>query len=562
MISTDFRCGLSGKPHGEILTATAVYLLWLAGAVDSLFWGIRVTFFDCQKRVSLFLDRLCERLIDPVRCERMIVILLAGYAAIWTLYGVVSHASQDIHFDMGEMVAWSDQHLLGTPKHPPFGAWLVWAWFAVMPATAWSYHLLAVLVPTVALWFAWRIAGLYLGTEKRVFGIALLTLVPFYNFHALKYNANTVLMPLWALTTWAFLRSLETQRAGWAALTGLGAAAAMLGKYWSIFLLLGLGIAGFSDPRRMRYFRSAAPLITTVMGLLLLAPHLVWLVTQKGESFEYAAAANLPTHGQGAVYVPLFFVGALAYIAVPLVLTAVAARPNGTALRDTLWPPPGPRRTILVAWLAPFLVASAAAILLKIRLVSLWTLPGMALLPVVLLSSPSVLVARRAVKVMLAIAIIFPFGMVALSPLIAFAGFYRGAEHYQDHYRLIAHAVDDAWSLHIRQPLRIVGSESDIANGIVFYFRTRPATFDIVAPWQTPWVSDDQIVQDGFAIVCPLLKLYCLQQMSTYASRTAKFATTDVTLVRHFWGVAGPAVTYRIAIIPPGSKDGSQQPQK
>ena len=176
-------------------------------------------FFDCQKQASRFLDNLFERLIDPVRCERAIVILLAGYAAIWTLYGVVSQTNQDIHFDMGEMVAWSDQLLLGTPKHPPFGAWLVWAWFKVMPATDWSYCLLAVTVPTVALWFAWRIAGLYLVPEKRVFGIVLLTLVPFYNFHALKYNANTVMMPFWALTTWAFLRSLETQRAGWAALT-------------------------------------------------------------------------------------------------------------------------------------------------------------------------------------------------------------------------------------------------------------------------------------------------------------------------------------------------------
>ena len=32
-------------------------------------------------------------------------------------------------------------------------------------------------------------------------GIAL-TLVPFYNFHALKFNANAVLTPLWAVATW------------------------------------------------------------------------------------------------------------------------------------------------------------------------------------------------------------------------------------------------------------------------------------------------------------------------------------------------------------------------
>jgi hypothetical protein len=41
------------------------------------------------------------------------------------------------------------------------------------------------LVATVALWIAWRMAGRYLPPDKRVLGLALLSLLPFYNFHAL-----------------------------------------------------------------------------------------------------------------------------------------------------------------------------------------------------------------------------------------------------------------------------------------------------------------------------------------------------------------------------------------
>ncbi len=100
-------------------------------------------------------------------------------------------------------------------------------------------------------------------------GIALLTLVPFYNFHALKFNANTVLIPFWAATTWWFLRSFETRRAGWAVLAGIGATAAMLGKYWSIFLIAGLGVAALSDSRRGAYFRSPAPWLTIAVGVVL-----------------------------------------------------------------------------------------------------------------------------------------------------------------------------------------------------------------------------------------------------------------------------------------------------
>src|SRR6202521_825495 len=71
------------------------------------------------------LGRLLDALSDPTRRNRAVVIVLAAYCAIWTVYAVLAKASQDIHFDMGEMVAWSREVGLGTPKNPPLPAWLV-----------------------------------------------------------------------------------------------------------------------------------------------------------------------------------------------------------------------------------------------------------------------------------------------------------------------------------------------------------------------------------------------------------------------------------------------------
>ena len=84
-------------------------------------------------------------------------------------------------------------------------------WFSVFPVAEWSYYLLAMLMPAIALWIVWRLSADYLDIEKRVIGLALLMLVPFFNFHALKFNVNTVLMPLWAATTLWFLRSYQTR---------------------------------------------------------------------------------------------------------------------------------------------------------------------------------------------------------------------------------------------------------------------------------------------------------------------------------------------------------------
>jgi hypothetical protein len=62
---------------------------------------------------------LFEALIDPACCERVMLLLFGGYAATWSIYAAIAKSSQDIHPDMGEIVAWSREAGIGTPKHPP-----------------------------------------------------------------------------------------------------------------------------------------------------------------------------------------------------------------------------------------------------------------------------------------------------------------------------------------------------------------------------------------------------------------------------------------------------------
>jgi hypothetical protein len=496
-------------------------------------------------------QRLFDALVDPARCERTMALLLAGYAAIWTLYGSVARSTQDIHYDMGEMFAWSHQVGLSAPSQPPLGAWLVRAWFAVMPAEPWAYYLFAMILPTAAIWIAWRVAAHYLTAEKRVVGIVLLTFVPFYNFHALKFNANTVLLPLWAATTWWFLRSFETRRPGWAVLTGIGAAAAMLGKYWSFSLLAGLGLAAITDPRRSAYFRSPAPWLTIAIGAIALTPHVAWLIAHNFPTVSFAFEVHGGTFATAAASSPRFIIGVLGYIAAPVVLSLLATHPSVTAIGDTLWPASVERRFVVVAFAAPPLFAALAAIPLRVDLHALWEMSAMTLLPVVLLSSPLVTVARDAAVRLLALAIVFPLAMVAVSPAIAFLIHREGLPDYQAHYRLIAQAVERAWHGRTDKPLRIVGSYRIGADGTNFYFAERPSTFDITNPARTPWVDEDRIRREGIAIVCPEPEALCMQVMNGYAARYPAAAIEDVTLARREFGTFDTPVHYRIVIIPP-----------
>ena len=110
-------------------------------------------------------DYLVAALSDPARRARAVLGVLVGYVAIWTLYGAFAKASQDIHFDMAELVAWSRELAFGYSKHPPLAAWLVRGWFMLFPAVDWAYYLLAMTVVAVALWIAWRLSERFLDGE-------------------------------------------------------------------------------------------------------------------------------------------------------------------------------------------------------------------------------------------------------------------------------------------------------------------------------------------------------------------------------------------------------------
>ena len=93
-----------------------------------------MSFSSVRDGVTAALGRLLDALCDPQRRTRTVLAVLVAYCAVWTLYAVIAKASQDIHFDMGEMVAWSREAGLGTPKHPPLPAWIVGVWFSDLSA--------------------------------------------------------------------------------------------------------------------------------------------------------------------------------------------------------------------------------------------------------------------------------------------------------------------------------------------------------------------------------------------------------------------------------------------
>jgi hypothetical protein len=413
----------------------------------------------------------------------------------------------------------------------------------------------------LALWIVWRLTARFLDGDKRVVGLALLTLVPFFNFHALKFNVNTVLLPLWAATTLWFLRSFESRRALDAALAGLCAAAAMYGKYWSVFLLLGLGIAALADPRRAAYFRSPAPWATIAVGALALAPHAAWLVANDFAPFSYAVV----THGAGSFAATVgaalgYLAGSVAYVAVPLVVVLVAARPSRGALADMAWPAAPERRLAALAFwavlLAPVLVAPATGV----RLVSLWSMSAWTLLPVMLLASPLISISRRDAVGILTLAAAFPFVMVALAPAIAFIFHRAGPPPGSVHSAVLAEPVERLWRESTAAPLRLFSGFDEFTDGVAFYMPSHPLAVHVL-DGTAPQALEARIGRDGIALLCPARSAdrprtgACVNAALARARCSMPGAQLEVEVSRRYLGIGGSAARYLIVTIPPMQVD-------
>jgi 4-amino-4-deoxy-L-arabinose transferase-like glycosyltransferase len=486
-----------------------------------------------------------DALVDPARRERTVLVSLAIYVLLWTVYGTIAKSSQGLHPDMTEVIAWSRDLSLGHLKHPPFAGWLVRLWFTVFPIAGWSYYLLAMLMPAITLWIVWRMSTEYLDVDKRIIGIALLTFVPFFNFHALKFNVNTVLLPLWAATSWFFLVSVRTRSPYWALLAGVAAACAMLGKYWSIFLLAGLVLAALVDRRRAAYFRSAAPWITIVAGLIVLAPHLLWLVQSDFESFSYAMLVHGDKPFAATVAAALAYVaGAFGYIALPLVIAGAITRPGVQTLSDIVWPQETERRLVAAAFWGPLLLPAIAAVVGGVEITSLWSMPAFALLPVLLLSSPTAAIREVDTRRILLGAAVLPIVMLVLSPLITIAAQRAGPAPASAQASLLAGEVERLWYQSTPQPLRFIGGDADLAYGVAAYAADRPrALTGMPAP------PASELAQSGFVWLCFVEDAGCRSQAVAHGGPAAKLVETQI--VRNFLRFAGKPQRYTIFIVAP-----------
>jgi hypothetical protein len=393
-------------------------------------------------------------------------------------------------------------------------------------------------------------------------------MIPFYNFHGLKFDQNSALIPLWALTLLAFVRSYRTHSARWGALAGFAAAAAVLTKYWSVFLILGLAVAALADRRRWDYLRSPAPWAALGVGAVCMAPHVVWLFAHDFPTLVHATGRRAGSWWQFFEKATVEYLGGtVAYAGLSIVVFILVVRPGLAAWKDIAWPKEGERRFARNALLATLLLPIGLAAPAKIAMLSLWSAPLYTFLPAALMSSPLIDVTRNRAIRMAAVSIGLAFASLLFAPAIAVWALVQGYEQHGLYLRLTAAAVEKEWRATTDRPLRLVAAPFSFVDSVAFYIADKPLTFSGFSPdfikqpllWSfsryiSPWADERKIADDGIAIICPRAHPalpQCLHGMDRLTAAGPAGRRTEVILTPRWLGMTGASERFVIATVPP-----------
>jgi 4-amino-4-deoxy-L-arabinose transferase-like glycosyltransferase len=512
-------------------------------------------------------EKLIGAWYDDPRALNILVVL---FVLAWTAFHVIAYAPIALHPDIVEVYAWARHPSLGYYKHPPLGAWMAAAWFAVFPTSDWAFHLFAMVNAAVGLFAVGLIARRYLGYhgadpdrktgdhfsgigagDKWLVAVLLLLLTPFYQFHGQRFGSSQVLLSTWPIATLCFLRAFETRSVAWSAAAGAAAGLTMLGKYYSIYLIAAFVVAALMHPKRWDYLRSLSPWISALAGLAVLAPHIYWLLSAGAQTFDYATGV----HGGDTTRVVIrkaleYIPGSLAFVLAPLVVYVVLVRPTRRLLAATFWPDDPDRRMLVVLLALPLLLPVLTLPLFGISITSLWSLPAWFLLPVVLLAPPEVAIARSAAVRVALLVLAVTLACLIAAPALAWYRHVGESKEARASYPALSLELTKAWRQATGEPLTIVGGDMELTPAVTFYSPDHPDSIPGFNLALAPWITPERLGREGVAAVCRAEDRACYDGVMAHL-RDRVASVVHYQTASRFLGQAGAPARFVFVLAPP-----------
>jgi len=427
----------------------------------------------------------------------------------------------------------------------------------VFPLTNWSFQLMALANAALALWAVDLISRRFVAGDKRMIVLLMLMLLPIYQFHAQRFNANAVLLAVWPIATYCFLRSFETREIRWAIAAGAAGALAMLGKYYSVFLIAGFAFAALCHPQRRVYWTSWAPWVSIAAGLSALVPHLHWLLISGAPPFAYALARHTgKAFAPSVIEAALFILGLALVLALPAAIWVLMAKGRLKQVPQDFWAMNSGLLLLFLVGVGTIVFPVITSVVFGTDMPPIWGLQGLFLFVIVMVCGASYPIPRfYSVNLAVLVIGIAVVAVVVVAPVHALYRNDHPLHEGRNFYSLAAKELTRRWHEQSSAPLAAVGGDEGLAFGTAFYSPEHPVYEErLVVPYSEA-LPPHVAFRRGWVALCYDEDTACIVSMERTAARAPRFVRSAFVLQSNLLGLPGATQGFTALMVPPYDDD-------
>ena len=213
-------------------------------------------------------------------------LFLFSHLFLWTLIPSISNLN--LPLDTIEALAWGSNLEWGFNKHPPLSAFIVSIFYLIFGSNDWSYYLLSQICVVISFLIVWKLSkDFFTNKVFSLLSIMLLETIVFFNYTTPEFNVYVCQLPLKAAAVYFFWKGLNLGSLKHWILTGVFCALGVLTHYSFIFIIISLFIYFIFFKKKNKKINQYF-LISLIIFLTILAPHILWLIENNIETISYA----------------------------------------------------------------------------------------------------------------------------------------------------------------------------------------------------------------------------------------------------------------------------------
>ena len=225
-------------------------------------------------------------MIKKKNISRVFLTFLFFHLTIWTLIPAISNVN--LPLDTIEALAWGSNLEWGFNKHPPLSAFIIEIFFQIFGRQDWAYYFLSQIFVLAAFIIIYKFSiDFFKDNSLALISVLLLEGIFFYNFTTPEFNVNVCQLPFWASSVYFTWRCLRNDELLDYILLGICFGLGILSKYLFLYLVIGIKLLFlyflFKNKIKSKNFLIVGPIV-----LLIILPHLIWLIDNNYSTITYA----------------------------------------------------------------------------------------------------------------------------------------------------------------------------------------------------------------------------------------------------------------------------------